>query len=81
MSRSAFSARFTRIVGETALQYVTQARMRLARMRLRETPESLAEVAERVGYESEASFCRAFKRVFGVSPGSVRRQSYSDGMA
>ncbi len=73
MSRSAFSARFTHLVGETALRYVTQWRMRLARTHLRETSEPLSVVAERVGYESEAAFCRAFKRVFGVPPGSLRR--------
>ena len=73
MSRSAFSARFTRLVGETALRYVTQWRMRLARIHLRETSEPLSVVAERVGYESEAAFSRAFKRAFGVPPGSVRR--------
>ncbi len=73
MSRSAFSDRFTRIVGETALRYVTQWRMRLARAHLRETSAPLAAVAERVGYDSEAAFCRAFKRMFGASPGSVRR--------
>ena len=73
MSRSAFSARFTRLVGETALRYVTQWRMRLARTHLQETSEPLSVVADRVGYESEAAFCRAFKRVFGVPPGSVRR--------
>jgi len=73
MSRSAFSARFTQLVGETALHFLTQWRMRLAHTRLRETSEPLSIVAERVGYESEAAFCRAFKRVFGVPPGSVRR--------
>ena len=77
MSRSAFSGKFTRLVGETALRYVTQWRMRLARTQLRETSEPLAAVADRVGYESEAAFSRAFKRVFGVAPGSVRRAEAS----
>lgn len=77
MSRSAFSSKFTRIVGKTALRYVTEARMRTARGRLQETSEPLAVIAERVGYESEASFCRAFKRVFGVSPGSVRKGAHA----
>ena len=81
MSRSAFSARFTQLVGETALRFLTQWRMRLAHTRLRETREPLSVVAERIGYESEAAFCRAFKRVFGVSPGSVRRIDLSSQVA
>jgi len=70
MSRS---ARFTGLVGEPAMRYLTQWRMQLARTHLRETSEPLAALAERLGYQSEAAFCRAFKRVFGVPPGSVRR--------
>lgn len=73
MSRTAFAARFTELAGEPAMRYVTQWRMRLARLRLRETAEPLSELAERFGYQSEAAFCRAFKRIFGMSPGSVRR--------
>lgn len=72
MSRSAFSARFTHLVGESAMRYLTRWRMQLARTYLREKPEPLSVLAERVGYQSEAAFCRAFKRVFGVPPGSVR---------
>ncbi len=75
MSRSAFSARFTDLVGESAMRYITQWRMRLARTHLRETSEPLSVVAEHLGYQSEAAFCRAFKRVFGVPPGSVRRDN------
>lgn len=73
MSRTAFSGRFTRLVGKPAMHYVAHWRMRLARIRLRETSEPLSAIANRVGYESEAAFCRAFKRMFGVPPGSVRR--------
>lgn len=73
MSRSAFSARFTSLVDESAMRYLTRWRMRLARTHLRETSEPLSVLAGRVGYESEAAFCRAFKRTFGVPPGSVRR--------
>lgn len=72
MSRSGFSARFTSLVGESVKRYLTQWRMQLARAQLAETSVSLAVLAERLGYQSEAAFCRAFKRVFGVSPGSVR---------
>lgn len=44
----------------------------LARTFLRKTSDPLARIAERIGYESEAGFCRAFKRMFGVPPGKVR---------
>ncbi len=79
MSRSAFSERFTRLVGESAKHYLTQWRMRLARTHLRETSEPLSVLAGRLGYQSEAAFCRAFKRTFGVPPGSVRRAGGLEG--
>ncbi len=74
MSRSGFSARFTALVGEPALQYLTGLRMQLAHRELRQTGDTLARIAERVGYRSEPAFNRAFKRVVGVPPGAVRRQ-------
>ncbi|MCU7854223.1 MAG: AraC family transcriptional regulator [Candidatus Thiodiazotropha sp. (ex Lucinoma borealis)] len=75
MSRSGFSARFTDLVGDSAMRYLTQWRMQLARAQLLETSDSLSVLANRLGYQSEAAFCRAFKRVFGVSPGSIRHTS------
>ena len=75
MSRSGFSARFTDLVGDSAMRYLTQWRMQLARAQLLETSEPLAVLADRLGYQSEAAFCRAFKRIFGVSPGSVRNKA------
>ena len=75
MSRSGFSARFTSLVGESVLQYLTVLRMQLARRELRDTSDSLARIAERVGYQSEPAFNRAFKRVVGTPPGAVRRQN------
>jgi AraC-like DNA-binding protein len=75
MSRSAFAARFVELVGMPAAQYVTEARMRLAEELLRGESLSLAEVSARVGYGSEAAFSRAFKRIWGVPPGHVRRPS------
>jgi len=72
MSRSGFSARFTSLVGESVMRYLTQWRMQLARVQLLETSDPLSMLADRLGYQSEAAFCRAFKRVFGVSPGSIR---------
>jgi len=73
MSRSAFSARFTGLVGESAMHYLTRWRMQLARTHLRETSAPISVLAGRLGYQSEAAFCRAFKRMFGAPPGSVRR--------
>lgn len=73
MSRSAFAARFTELVGEPAMRYVARWRMYVAMDALKEQDKSVAEVANRLGYQSEAAFSRAFKRVIGVSPGAVRR--------
>jgi AraC-like DNA-binding protein len=73
MSRSGFSARFTELVGESVLQYLTGLRMQLAHRELRHSTDSLAKIAQRVGYHSEPAFNRAFKRVVGMPPGAVRR--------
>ena len=73
MSRSGFSARFTAIVGEPVLQYLTALRMQLAHRELSETSDRLAKIAERVGYQSEPAFNRAFRRVVGMPPGAVRK--------
>ncbi|MBC8077893.1 MAG: AraC family transcriptional regulator [Chloroflexales bacterium] len=73
MSRSAFAARFTELVGETPMQYVTRWRMNVALTWLKEDDAPLGELASRLGYQSEAAFSRAFKRFIGVSPGSARR--------
>lgn len=75
MSRSGFSARFTQLVGESVKRYLTHWRMQLARAQLKESSDTLAILADQHGYQSEAAFCRAFKRVFGVSPGSIRTSS------
>src|SRR5215207_7083559 len=73
MSRSAFAARFTALVGEPAMQYVTRWRMYLAHDALTGGDATVAELADRLGYRSEAAFARAFKRVIGSPPGAVRR--------
>ena len=75
MSRSAFAARFTELVGEPAMHYVARWRMHVALTWLKEDRASLGELASRLGYQSEAAFSRAFKRFIGVSPGSVRRRA------
>jgi AraC-like DNA-binding protein len=73
MSRSAFAARFTELVGESAMHYVTRWRMNTARAQLAQGDQTVAEVATSFGYESEAAFNRAFKRHVGMSPGVVKR--------
>ncbi len=75
MSRSGFSARFRALVGEPPLQYLTRWRMQVAANHLRHDRLSLAEIAEAVGYQAEASFSKVFKRFAGVAPGTYRRQS------
>ena len=73
MSRSAFAARFTELVGEPVIQYVTRWRMSVAVNTLRDEGATVAELANRLGYRSEAAFARAFKRTVGVAPGSIAR--------
>jgi AraC-like DNA-binding protein len=73
MSRSAFAARFTELVDEPAMQYVTRWRMQVAVTSLRDEGATVAQLASRLGYRSEAAFARAFKRVIGVPPGAIKR--------
>jgi AraC-like DNA-binding protein len=75
LSRSAFAARFTALVGEPPLRYLTRWRMHTASRLLRGNQLGLREVAERVGYESEVAFSKAFKREVGLTPGAYRRQA------
>jgi AraC-like DNA-binding protein len=73
MSRSAFAARFTQLVDEPAMQYLTRWRMQLAQHALQSEGATVAALASRLGYQSEAAFARAFKRVTGLPPGAARR--------
>jgi AraC-like DNA-binding protein len=75
MSRSAFAARFTELVGEPVMTYVTRWRMEVAVAALREEGATVGQLADRLGYRSEAAFSRAFKRTVGVAPGSIRRSA------
>jgi AraC-like DNA-binding protein len=72
MSRSAFAARFSELVGEPAMRYVTRWRMHVALHLLETGDAGVAEVSSLVGYESEAAFSRAFKRMMGHPPSSSR---------
>jgi AraC-like DNA-binding protein len=77
LSRTLFSERFTSLVGMSPARYVARWRMHLAGIWLSDERLNVGEVATRLGYESEASFSRAFKKFTGVPPGSVRRQNGS----
>ena len=68
MSRTVFALRFKEVVGETAIEYLTRWRMLLAAERLTSSHESIATIAASLGYESESSFGKAFRRVLGCSP-------------
>jgi AraC-like DNA-binding protein len=79
MSRSAFAARFKEKAGQTALDYLIRWRMHKAAHLIRRTDLSLNEIAEHIGYQSEAAFNRMFKREVGTTPGRFKRAS-SDGL-
>ena len=74
MSRSAFAEHFSRFVGTPPMQYLTNWRMQLAANHLLSTTDSVNAVANRVGYDSEAAFSRAFKKAVGAPPSEWRRQ-------
>lgn len=73
LSRSAFAERFSSTVGMPPMSYLTRWRMLLAGLRLRESADTIAQVAEAAGYESESTFSRAFTREMGMAPGAWRK--------
>jgi AraC-like DNA-binding protein len=75
MSRSAFADRFTAVLGQPPMHYLMSWRMQLARQRLRESRDTVAQIAFDVGYDSEAAFTRAFRRECGSPPAIWRRQA------
>jgi AraC-like DNA-binding protein len=75
MSRSALADRFIRLIGVPPMHYLATWRMQVATQKLRDTSDSLAQVAETVGYDSEAAFSRAFKKAFGTAPATWRRSN------
>ena len=77
MSRTVFAERFAAMLGRTPMQYLAAWRMHLADEMLRARNLSVAQVAERLGYQTETAFRRAFRRVRGVGPGDVRRRARS----
>lgn len=72
LSRSIFSERFTALLGVSPARYLLQWRMRLGAAWLRNEHMTVAQVASMLGYESDASFSRAFKRFIGVAPSAFR---------
>ena len=75
MSRSSFSSLFKQVLGQSPKEYATQWRMTQAYEWLSEGGVTTLEAALRSGYENEASFAKAFKRVIGVGPGAVRARA------
>jgi AraC-like DNA-binding protein len=71
-SRSALADRFTHLVGQPPMQYLTRWRMQVAARLLAEEGAKVSAVAREVGYDSEAAFSRAFKKITGVPPGVWR---------
>jgi AraC-like DNA-binding protein len=73
ISRSALHERFAQFIGEPPMQYLANWRMQVAAGLLRNTNSTVASVAQQVGYESEAAFAKAFKRLVGQPPAAWRR--------
>jgi len=77
ISRSVLAERFRRYLPETPIAYLTRWRLQLGAQLLKSTNSSVAQIAGDVGYESEPSFNRAFKREFGLPPARFRSESRS----
>ena len=75
LSRSALHERFAEMIGQGPMQYLTNWRMQVAAALLRNTNATVASVAQEVGYDSEAAFARAFKRLVGRPPAAWRSQT------
>ncbi len=74
LSRSAFVERFTALVGAPPIRYLTMWRLQTAKVGLRDSGKTIAQLAHSVGYNSEEAFSRAFKREYGLSPAQWRDQ-------
>jgi AraC family transcriptional regulator, alkane utilization regulator len=80
-SRTVLNERFRQVMGMAPIEYLTSWRMQIASDRLRASRAPLARIAEEVGYESEASFSRAFRRIMGLSPGAWREGVAAEAVA
>ncbi|MFC4472300.1 AraC family transcriptional regulator [Streptomyces xiangluensis] len=75
MSRTAFTKRFSALVGQPPMAYLTGWRLTYAARLLRETDAPLAAIAHQVGYSTEFAFGAAFRREYGISPGRFRQSA------
>lgn len=78
-SRTAFAQHFVEVMGVGPYQYLTEWRMAEAQRLLADPRLSAATIAEKLGYQTEAAFRRAFKKIHGYGPGLVRRAARSAG--
>ena len=78
LSRSGLAERFTRVIGVAPMHYLADWRLQVAGQKLKDSNDPLVQIAEQVGYESEAAFSRAFKKKFGAAPATWRRAQQSD---
>jgi AraC-like DNA-binding protein len=74
MSRTSFTTRFRTVLGQSPMAYLTELRLRCAAGYLSTTSKSVREIAHLTGYDNEASFSKAFSRLFGRPPGQYRRE-------
>jgi AraC-like DNA-binding protein len=81
MPHTAFARRFTVMVGQPPISYLTGWRLACGARLLKETDASLATIARQVGYSTEFAFSGAFRREYGVSPGQFRRTPSTTGTA
>ena len=77
MGRSNFATRFSREIGFTPMEFMSEERMKHAALFLEKTDMKVAEIGARVGYRSEAAFIRRFTARFGITPGALRKRSRS----
>ncbi|NVK75779.1 MAG: helix-turn-helix transcriptional regulator [Oceanospirillaceae bacterium] len=75
LSRTSFSTKFSLLVGQTVMSYLTEYRFSLAKEMLINSSLSISEISETVGYASDISFARAFKRVYKLSPSKLRKNA------
>jgi AraC-like DNA-binding protein len=73
MSRTAFAIRFSLLLGESPMRYVTRRRIARAVALLESSHMAVVQIAREAGYESEVSFSKAFKRHVGLSPAAYRQ--------
>jgi AraC-like DNA-binding protein len=74
LSRSAFAERFSQMIGQPPLAYLTQYRLRLATRLLIQQDMSISKISEKVGYASETAFSQAFRRQYDVSPSQYKKE-------